>query len=128
MASGGFSSWQVSQWIDALLAQDLWVGAVSADPRGLSDPFSVEILGDSYERQQPALLNGNGNSIVVNDTLTFLGIAPETPIAGVILTNNDTNGNFIACALLDDPITLTVGGAWVVDADEIVFGIDMVSP
>lgn len=128
MATGGFFREQVDVWITALLSRDLWLGAVTDDPRAVSDPFSVEVGGTAYHRDQAPYINGGG-SIVVNGTIIFVGIPEGTPCAGVILTDLEAGyGAPIACALLDDPYITDNSGVWVIDPGQIVFGIDVAAP
>jgi hypothetical protein len=128
MAAGGFFRTQVDAWITQLLTQDLWLGAVTDDPRAVSDPFSVEMPGGAYHRDQAPYINGGG-SIVVNGTIVFVGIPAGTPCAGVILTDTEVgDGTAIACALLDTPHITDDSGVWVIDPDQIVFGIDLATP
>src|SRR4051812_23112374 len=129
MPSGGFSTGWLHARLVELAAGELWLGAVTDDPRGLSDPFSVEVIGGSYEREDFTPLV-SGTALIVHSTVTFLGIPGSTHLAGVILTDNDVGGTFLACALmsLSDQFTMSAGGAWVIDADDLVFGIDLGAP
>lgn len=127
MELGRFTSSYISRWIDALVAADTYLSLVNADPFTVSDPLTVELSGGGYVRQQ---LSGAewtrvDPTLIVNTDSVVWHVPVGATIAGVAAFEVAVNGTMVFADLLDTPVTMPLGGAWVLPAGELFVGVDV---
>lgn len=114
----------VEQWIDIVEAMDKWVGVFFSDPLA-SDPSSVEVIGASYARIQPAWSRTSAYSLTMTEEAIFRALAPGTNIAAMALMNGAFSNTLIARELVSPVRSFPAGGTFKVDANEWVIGIQV---
>lgn len=128
MPDGRVSPYLVTSWMDDLEARVHYLALMSADPYGVSDPLTVEVLGALYARKAPAYVRTAYNLLVLDTAVVWNNLAPGTQVAAVAGFNAAFNGNMLYADVLDVPINYPVGGTYVLPAGEYYVGIDVAGP
>jgi hypothetical protein len=122
---GRFSTFVTGPWITSLRGLDHYLALVSADPYGVSDPLTVEVLGDLYSREEPVWARPSPGVLMLDETVYWRNLAPGTRVAGVAGFDAPFNGNLLYADLLDVPNDYPTGGNFVLPAGEFFLGVDV---
>jgi hypothetical protein len=126
MALGGgwLDSEDLIEFLSGWAAKPRFAGLVSTDPALVSDPLTVEVLGDAYRR----VLNVGFtlSSLLLRNSIQWqwFGLAAGTRVSGFAIWDSAFNGRVKAYAPLDAPIDFPAGGNYSVPAGEVFIGID----
>jgi hypothetical protein len=124
---GRFSTFVISPWVDQLAGMVHWLALVNADPYGVSDPLTVEVLGDLYDRIAPTWERSAPNVLMLADTVYWRNLTPGTRVAGVAGFDAPFNGHMLYADLLDAPIDYPTGGNFILPQGEYFLGVDVPS-
>lgn len=120
---GRIAPTKIIGWLTQEAALPCYVGLVTADPFGTSDPLSVEILGDAYRRPQFGYeLVG---TILRNSLpLHWAGIPALTRVAGIAGFGSLYGSDLSWYTPFPDPMDFPAGGNLDFPAREVFIGID----
>jgi hypothetical protein len=125
MADGRISPYVITSWMNDLAARTKYLALMSADPYGVSDPLTVEVLGGVYVREAPVFVRTSYNLLTLDEVVVWHALAPGTRVAAVACFDAAFNGNMLAADVLDVHIDYPSGGTYVLPADEFYLGIDV---
>ena len=123
--NGRFSSEVIADWVDDLMARDHFLALFAADPYGVSDPLTVEIISEVYARQAPVYVRTAFNLLTLDEVVVWHSLAPGTSVVAIGGFDNEENGTLLYADVLDTPKNFPTGGTYVLPADEWVVGIDV---
>lgn len=115
----------VQGWLDQVEAMDKWVGLFFADPLSVADPMSVEVIGPSYARLQPAWTRSTSWALTMSSPALFRSLAPGTNVAAIALMEGAFGNVVIARELVSPVVSYPTGGTFQIDADQWVVGIQV---
>jgi hypothetical protein len=127
MSNGQWGPEIVSDWIDQVAAMQKWVALFFADPLTVSDPLSVEVIGPSYARLDPAWVRSSPYALTLDEGFVFRALAPGTSVAAIALMAGAFSSTVIARQLIDPVRSFPTGGSFPVDAGEWTIGIQVPS-
>lgn len=124
MGYGRFSDPTVTDWINSVVAMNLWAALFHSDPFA-GDPLLAEIVGGSYIRVPYTIEVVAFNLIRNSNVLAWLGLPAGTNIVAVGVFDAETSGVFRFGSLLDTPYPLPSGGSYSVGAGLLPAGVDV---
>jgi hypothetical protein len=128
MTLGRFSLYVTAGWMDTMWARaqadDIWLALVSADPLAVSDPMTVEVVGEALAREQSDWEHTTPTMMTLLNSVLFTGLPPGAHVAGVAGFDAPFNGHLLFSDLLDSPVDFPSGGSYTLPAGEYVIGID----
>lgn len=123
---GAFSTFQIEQWINGLVASDIWLGLMDDDPFGVTDPLTVEISSGGYTRPGPVTWSRPGpKQARVHSMSSWGGLTPGTTVRAVAGFDAATNGNMRFAVFTPTPTVITSSGMFLVAADSLYVGVDV---
>lgn len=100
----------------------LYAALMFGDPFLISDPLSVEVLGDAYRR--PLLVMDLVDTVLRNTTSLLWTVQPMTRVSGIAGFDAAFNGRPRFYTPLPTPLDYPTGGSVSFPAREIYVGID----
>lgn len=131
MDQGSFSIGVIEGWMDWVEDQPKWMALFSADPWGVADPVTVEVIGGTYARQDSLWLRNDVRSIILDAALVWRSLVPGTVVAGIGAFDDPFTGSLLFRSMIldvdgnPDPVSYPSGGTHTVAAGEYVVGIDV---
>lgn len=101
---------------------DIWIGIVSGDPFLVSDPLTVEVLGDAYRRA--TLHMTRVDTILRNSEAISWAVAPMTRVSGYAGWDGPFNGKPRFYTPLPEPVDYPIGGTHLLPARELGISLD----
>lgn len=131
MDQGSFSIGVIEMWMDEIEDAEKHMALFSADPWGVADPTTVEVIGGTYARQESLWLRTDVRAITLDAGLVWRSLVPGTVIAAVGAFTGAFNDELIFRSMLLDedgnpaPRSFPSGGTYALSAGEYVVGIDV---
>lgn len=124
MSDGRWSPATIQGWIDQVAASPKWVALFFADPIAVN-PTSVEILGPSYARLDPAWTRSSPYSLTLAEGFNFRALAPGTSVVAMGVMSGAFNNVLICRELVAPQRSYPSGGTYSLDAGEWVLGVQV---
>src|SRR5690349_18368810 len=115
--NGTFGPSIIQGWLDQVEAMDKWVALFFADPLAVSDPLSVEVIGASYARLQPAWTRSSLGALTLAEEFVFRALTPGTSVAAMALMQGPFGNKVIARELISPVHSYPEGGTFRVDVN-----------
>lgn len=125
MTAGAWSTWQIEQWLDGIVAATSHLALMDDDPFGVTDPLTVELSGGGYNRVAITWGRPSAKQLRVNNLATFSGLTPGSTVRAIAGFDAATNGNMRFAVFPDTPATITASGLYVVPANSVYVGLDV---
>lgn len=131
MDGGSFSLSVVETWMDDIEDRPKHMALFSADPWGVADPVTVELVGGTYARQDSLWLRTDIRAITLDAALVWRSLVPGTVVAAVGGFDDPFAGTLLFRSMITDvagnpaPVSYPSGGTHTVAAGQYVVGIDV---
>lgn len=131
MDQGSFSIAVIEEWMDGIEDREKHMALFSADPWGVADPTTVEVIGGTYSRQDSLWLRNDVRSIILDAGVVWRSLVPGTAIAAVGAFDSAFGDVLLFRSMLldvdgnPDPKVFPAGGTYALSAGEYVVGIDV---
>lgn len=116
----GWSTTIRQQRMDAIAALDISMALFSADPMGVSSPATVEVVGQTYARQDSVWTRTGPTTLTLAQPCIWRSLPPGAVVAAVGAFDDPFQGVLLFADLLTPQAEFPSGGTYVLPAGEYV--------